>query len=139
MHLHPALLFMSTVLEELPIAEEILLIIFNSLKYFYLNYFASDIMAINWYNSITGEVRDPEPQLTEYIHRRRTWRQYIHGNNIIIIIINFTIIIINSIINTILNSPPPLAGISLASLAGILFTVNSFVINQTQVDVELIN
>ena len=97
-------------------------------------------MAINWYNSITGEARDPEPQQTEYIHMRSTWRQYVHGSNvIIIIIINNTVIIINSIISTLLNSPPHLAGVSLASLAGILFTANSFVINQTQVDVELIN
>ena len=95
-------------------------------------------MAINWYNSITGEARDPEPQQTEYIHRRSTWSQYVHGNNVIIII-NITVIIINSIISTLLNSPPHLAGVSLASLAGILFTANSFVINQTQVDVELIN
>ena len=77
-------------------------------------------MAISSYNSITGEVTDPEPQETEYVHRSSSWRQYIYGTDIF---------------NTILNSPHDLPGVSLASVSGILFTANNFIINQTQVDV----
>ena len=84
-------------------------------------------MVISSYNSTRGEVTDQEPQQTEYIHRSSTWRQYAYGNSII----NNVIIIIN----TILNSSHHLAGVFLASLSGILFTANNFVINQTQVDV----
>ena len=87
-------------------------------------------MVISSYNSTTGEVTNQEPQQTpQYIHRSSTWKQYAYGNSII----NNVIIII--IINTIFNSAYHLAGVVLASVSGILFTANNFVINQTKVDV----
>ena len=86
-------------------------------------------MVISSYNSTTGEVTEQEPQQTEYIQRSSTWKQYAYGNSII----NNVIIII--IINTIFNSAYHLAGVVLASVSGILFTANNFVINQTKVDV----
>ena len=89
-------------------------------------------MVISSYNSTTGEVTEQEPQQTEYIQRSSTWKQYAYGN---IIINNVIIIIIIIIINTIFNSAYHLAGVVLASVSGILFTANNFVINQTKVDV----